>query len=781
MKHLIYSVVALVLSVCSAVFAAAPEATREATSAARGSVPALWYNQPAKSWMTEALPIGNGRMGAMFFGGVEKEQLQFNEESLWTGKPSILAHTNDPKVFDDIHELLRKGDFAAADKLGEMIDATPYGTAGYKQYQQEFGNYQAFGDVFLEMKHPAGEVSAYRRELDLSEGVGSVRYTAGGVAYRREYFASFPDQAVVMHLTADKPGQIGFRTTFATSHEKSSMRVENGRLILAGSLADNGMAFEAQLAVRAKGGKVTQSGNGIEVTGADEVELILNAATDYKNPVYAMHTGEKPEIVCARGMDAALKKSSDTLRKAHVADYKALFSRCTLDLKGEDLSAMPTDERMTRAMQSRDLDLEALIFQYGRYLLISSSRPGSMPANLQGVWNNTNSPPWTGDWHTDINVEMNYWPAEVTGLSECHLPLFDLMRTLTGPGGEVAKRAFNARGWFCTVNTNPWGYCDNRWLCRGIAGWLCQHVWEHYLYTGDKVFLERTGYPLMRGAALYLLDGLIEVDDKLVTGVGASPENFLKGHRLDYGVAMDMEVAWELFGNCVEAAKILGTDEAQAKQFAAARARLAPPKIGSSGQLQEWYHDGDNANHRHTSHLWAVYPGRQFIPQETPELAAAAELSLMKRGELVGWAFPWRSLISSRLLKGDQAYTFLKGGMHLTKGGSGMYSNLLGACPPFQIDSNFGTTAAVAEMLLQSHRRDAAGGPILDLLPALPAAWPAGRVSGLRARGGVVVDMAWKDGKVTSYRLTSSQPKPVIVNVNGEMKSVSSTPPSEDH
>jgi alpha-L-fucosidase 2 len=737
----------------------------------------LWYEQPAKSWMTEALPIGNGRLGAMFFGGVEKEQLQFNEESLWTGKPSIMAPTNDPKVFHQIHDLLRKGDFVAADKLGETITATPYGTAAYRQYAADFGNYQAFGDVSLEMKHPAGEVTNYRRQLDLSEATGTVSYTLGGVSYRREYFASYPDQAVVMHLSADKPGQVGFRATIATPHKKSTIRVDKGRLILAGTLPSNGMAFEAQLELRAKGGQMTQAGNAIEVTGADEVDLILTAATDYKNPVYAMHTGEKPGLICGPGVDAALKKPFAELRRAHVADYRALYGRCSLDLQGEDFSTMPTDVRMARALKSPDQDLEALIFQYGRYLLISSSRPGTMPANLQGVWNNSNSPPWTGDWHTDINVEMNYWPAEVTGLSECHLPLFDLMKTLTGPGGEVARRAFNARGWFCTVNTNPWGYCDNRWLCRGIAGWLCQHVWEHFRYTGDKTFLAETGYPLMKGAALCLLDGLVEVDGKLVTGVGASAKNKFNGHRLDYGVAMDMQVAWELFGNCAEAAKILGTDEALAKQFAGARARLAPPKVGASGLLHEWHHDVHNSNHRHTSHLWAVFPGRQITPQETPELAAAAALSLSKRGELVGWAFPWRSLVASRLLDRERAYTYLKGGMRHVRGGSGMYSNLFGSCPPFQIDSNFGTTAAIAEMLLQSHRCDANGSPILEMLPALPAAWSAGKVSGLRGRGGFIVDMEWKEGKVTGYRIGSSSPRPVTVQMNGATKNLVSEAP----
>jgi alpha-L-fucosidase 2 len=774
------SIAVLAVSGCFCM-AAAPASTSNTPANLK-----LWYSQPAKVWMTEALPIGNGRIGAMFFGGVEKERIQFNEESLWTGKPFAATHVNDPKLADEALELMRKGDIAGFNKVGGQIAATSRKGPGYVDPRKYFGGYQSFGDVTLEMKHPAGEATDYRRQLDLSDATGDVRYTVGGVTYRREYFASFPDQALVVRLTADKPGQIGFRVNLTTKHKKAATRAENGQLILSGSIAGNDLGFEAQLAVRAKDGQVSEAGQTLEVTGADEVELILTAATSYRSATadaYGQHTGEKPDLVCSRQLQAALKKPFAELRRAHVSDYQVLNNRCVLDLKGaRDLSGTPTDERLQLAQTTPDPELEALVFQYGRYLLISSSRPGTMPGNLQGIWNESNTPAWDCDWHTDINVEMNYWPAEVTGLPECHLPLFDLMKTLQDSGEGVAKRAFNARGWFAPIYTNPWGYNDNRWNWRGAAGWLCQHAWEHYLYTGDQKFLNETGYPLMKGAALCMFDGLVELDGKLVTGIAESPENIYPGGRYDFGVACDMQIASELFANCIQAAKILDTDKDFSKQLADARARLTPPKVGRYGQLQEWNRDIDREKdgHRHTSHLWAVFPGSEITPQATPKLAAAAEVSLVGRGKATnGWAFPWRSLIYSRLRKSDQAYEWLKAGLGYTRTtamvynrGGGMYPNLLGACPPFQIDSNFGSTAAIAEMLLQSHRLDTSGTPIIELLPALPKAWPNGKVTGLRARGGTVIDIEWKDGKVTDYHLTSKHPKPVTLVVDGESKNV---------
>ena len=751
---------------------------------------ALWYEQPAKNWMTEALPLGNGRVGAMFFGGVTREQIQFNEESLWNGRPQKLIHESSTKAFAGTIDLLKQGKFGEAKKEATQVHSKlvdkPEKPA---PFYSAFGKYLAFGDLFLDMKHPAVEPTAYRRKLDLATAVGSVTYSLGDVTYKREYFCSFPDQVMVLRLTADNPGKLSLSASFATPHKNTAIKVIGGRLTLSGKVGGNNMAFDAQLAVRTQGGKVTSDRDAITIEGADEVEILLDAATDYKNPAYAMHsTGENPAAVCARHLDAALKKSYSDLYAAHLADYRQLHDRCTLQLGDNANTTIPTDKRLAQMRNTPDPALEALAFQFGRYLLISSSRPGTMPANLQGIWNNSTGPAWNCDWHTDINIEMNYWPAEVTGLPECHQPMFDLLRVMQLNGRETARIGFKTRGWYAPIYTNPWGNAVNNWLWLSGSGWLCQHPWEHYLYTGDKTFLAETGYPLMKDAALFLLDNMIEVDGKMVTGIGTSPEN--PRSPLCYGTTVDMQIAWEIFGNCIEAAKVLGVDADAAKHFAEVRSRMSPPnKVGKYGQLQEWYIDMDSPGdkHRHTSHLWGLYPGSQISPQGTPDLAKAAGVSLKYRGGAGnGWTFPWRSLFWSRLHNPDNAYYWLKGGMGYTRQtgmvydkGGGMYPNFLGACPPYQIDSNFGTTAAIAEMLMQSHRRTSGGTPIIDLLPALPKVWPSGKVHGLRARGGFIVDLEWSDAQVKSVTVRSLNGGTCEIHDNNKITTITLKPNEE--
>lgn len=742
----------------------------------------LWYDQPATTWMTEALPIGNGYMGAMFFGGIEKEQIQFTEGSLWSGGSGAHEDYNYGnrdgawKHLEEVRKLLSESKFKEAHALaGKELK----GITHKVKNGPSFGDYGAqvtMGDLFIHVNNVSGEAKSYRRELDIQHSLAKVSYQQKDIQFRRTYFASYPDRLLVYRLESDKP--VSYSINYQSPHDEVKESFQENVYSFYGKLKDNGMEYEMRIKFDTDGETVFEDGK-ISIHNAKYVILYHTASTAYL-PKYPDYKGNDFNKINDQIFEAIESKRYEEILQNHLNDYSNLFGRVSFDLGGEDQNTIPTDKRLIHCYNGKsDLQLEQIYFQYNRYLMISSSRPGTMPMNLQGKWNHSIDPPWACDYHMNINQQMLYWPAEVTNLQECHLPLFDYMESLVEPGKISAKEHFNTRGWVVNTMNNAYGFTAPGWglpwgYFPGGAAWLCQHLWEHYDFTRDQQFLAETAYPMMKEAALFWIDYLTEDEQGYLVSVPSySPEH----GGISRGASMDHQMAWDLLNNCVKACGILKADPEFKAEAVKTRDKILPPKIGSWGQLQEWKEDVDDPSnkHRHVSHLFALHPGNQISVENTPKLAEAAKVSLNARGdEGTGWSLAWKVNFWARLKDGDRAYKLFKRllkpvatqGTEMVSGG-GTYPNLLCAHPPFQLDGNMGGSAGMVELLIQSHTE------VIELLPALPSAWKNGIVTGLMARGGFEVDLEWKDRKLIEAHIKSLSGGNCTIKYQGKVKSFS--------